>query len=52
MTPNVIQVTPLPNYQLDVLFENGERRLFDMNPYLVYPAFSLLMKDVIYECAY
>jgi len=27
-------VQPTPNYQLILTFENGEKRQFDMNPYL------------------
>jgi hypothetical protein len=53
MRPDVIQVTPLTaDYTLDVVFENGERRLFDMRPYLVYPAFSPLMKDNLFAKAH
>ncbi|SJM91723.1 conserved hypothetical protein [Crenothrix polyspora] len=45
MTPDVIQVKPKANYSIEVVFENGETRLFDMKPYLQYPAFSLLGKN-------
>jgi hypothetical protein len=31
---SVKEVKPAPDYQLDLTFENGERRLFDMKPYL------------------
>ena len=34
MNPYVKRVRPLDDYQLEVEFENGERRLFDMKPYL------------------
>ena len=30
----IIDVQPTPNYQLILTFENGEKRQFDMNPYL------------------
>lgn len=30
----IINVQPTPNYQLILTFENGEKRQFDMNPYL------------------
>ena len=30
----VIDVKPLSDYQLELTFENGEKRLFDMKPYL------------------
>jgi hypothetical protein len=30
----VIDVKPIEDYQLALTFENGEKRLFDMKPYL------------------
>lgn len=30
----VTEVQPINNYQLILTFENGEKRQFDMNPYL------------------
>lgn len=30
----VIEVKPLSDYQLVLTFENGEKRIFDMKPYL------------------
>lgn len=34
MNPQVKQVRPLENYQLELTFENGEQRIFDARPYL------------------
>ena len=34
MNPQVKQVRPIENYQIEVIFENGEQRLFDIKPYL------------------
>ncbi|MCX7012933.1 MAG: DUF2442 domain-containing protein [Candidatus Sumerlaeota bacterium] len=34
MNPYVDQVHPLDDYRLEVVFENGERRIFDVKPYL------------------
>jgi len=34
MNPYVKSVRPLDDYRLEVLFENGERRLFDVKPHL------------------
>jgi hypothetical protein len=42
MTPDVVQVKPLSDYCLEAVFENGERRWFDMKPLLSFPAFSAL----------
>ncbi|MDP3293888.1 MAG: DUF2442 domain-containing protein [Nevskia sp.] len=45
MNPKAIAVYALPSYQLDVEFANGERRIFDVRPYLDKGVFRLL-KDV------
>ena len=42
MTPDVVGVQVMPDHRLLVEFADGERRSFDMKPYLVYPAFSAL----------
>lgn len=34
MNPYVKQVHPLDGYRLELVFENGERRVFDVKPYL------------------
>lgn len=34
MSPKVIKVEPLENYQLRLTFSNGEIRRFDVTPYL------------------
>ena len=42
---SIVNVLPLDNYQLQLTFENGEKRKFDMNPYLDFGIFKEL-KDV------
>ena len=42
MNPRVTEVTTLEGYRLRLVFSNGERRIFDASPYLVYPAFRKL----------
>ena len=42
MSPNVIQVQPLDNYQLQLQFDNSETRIFDVIPYLDKGVFSQL----------
>ncbi len=32
MTAQAVQVEPLQNYQLRILFDNGETRIFDVKP--------------------
>ena len=34
LRPTATEVTPLDNYKLIVTFDNGERKLFDVNPYI------------------
>jgi hypothetical protein len=34
MNPRVKEVTPNPDYTIDLIFENGEKRVFDVKPYL------------------
>ncbi len=52
MTPDVVRVKPLPDYRLEVDFVNGEKRLFDMRPYLVYPAFAPLAEGALFMKAH
>jgi len=40
--PKPVAVEPMDGYALKVTFNNGETRLFDVSPYLVYPAFEAL----------
>jgi hypothetical protein len=42
MNPRPITVRPLPNYELEIKFANGEIRLFDMRPYLEFGIFTEL----------
>ncbi|WP_295391906.1 DUF2442 domain-containing protein [uncultured Thiodictyon sp.] len=42
MFPAVVAVTPEPDHWLHLTFANGERRRFDMTPYLGYPVFQRL----------
>ena len=32
--PRAVDVFPLPDYRLQVAFDNGEQRIFDVKPYL------------------
>lgn len=45
MNPTVKSVKALPDYQLDLKFSNGERRVFDVKPYLSIGVFKQL-RDV------
>lgn len=52
MTPDVVQVKALPDYCLEAVFENGERRWFDMKPLLCYPAYSALTEQNLFMKAH
>ena len=34
MRPKAIEVTPLKNYELKIMFDNGEIKIFDVKPYI------------------
>jgi hypothetical protein len=52
MNPRVIEVTPLAAYRLKVRFTNGEQRIFDVSPYLKYPAFRRLSNTAYFALAH
>lgn len=51
MWPDVIVVRTRPGYLLDLVFQNGEHRRFDMTPYLHYPAFRRLENPGFFSLA-
>lgn len=52
MNPNTIAVEPLENFRLRITFSNGERRIFDVSPYLGYPAFRRLANPGYFSLAH
>jgi hypothetical protein len=42
MHPDVVAVTPLAHFCLDVGFANGEKKRFDVRPFLHLPVFQRL----------
>ena len=40
MLPRPLSVVANEDYTLSITFNNGEKRLFNMTPYLIYPAFA------------
>ena len=34
LSPDVVEVIPNPDFTLTLTFENGEKKKFDMNPYI------------------
>jgi len=51
VNPFVKSVRPLDDYRLEILFENGERRLFDMSPYLRRGVFVRLQNRAAFQAA-
>lgn len=45
MRPKATKVKPLQNYMLEIEFDNGEKKKFDVKPYLNHKAFEDL-KDI------
>ena len=52
MTPDVISVKVVPNFQLQATFADGAIRWFDMEPYLHYPAFAALRDEALFYRAF
>ena len=42
MRPRAIDVKILNNYELEIKFDNGERKIFDVKPYFKFKIFSEL----------
>jgi hypothetical protein len=51
MNPYVKEVRPLDEYRLEVTFENGERRIFDVKPYLYRGIFVRLQNRALFQAA-
>ena len=49
MNPRVNNVKPLDNYQLEIEFENGEKKLFDVTPFLNIGKFVELKNGNIFK---
>ena len=49
MNPFVKQVRPLEDYQLELIFENGEQRIFDVKPYLKRGVFVRLQNRATFQ---
>ena len=51
MNPYVTSVRPLDEYRLEIVFENGESRIFDLKPYLYRGVFVRLQNRALFEAA-
>ena len=51
MNPYVKHIRPLDDYRLEILFENGELRMFDIKPYLERGVFVHLQNPAMFRAA-
>jgi hypothetical protein len=49
MNLRVKQAQPLENFRLRLTFANGEQRVFNVSPYLAYPAFKRLANPAFFS---
>jgi len=49
VNPYVTRAYALDDYRLDLVFENGERRIFDVKPYFQRGIFSRLQNKAIFQ---
>lgn len=49
LRPKAIKVEPLDNYELDVTFDNGERKIFDVKPYIKGQWFGELQDPCVFK---
>jgi hypothetical protein len=52
MLLDVINVSVQPDFSLLLEFENGERRLFNMTPYIDQKPWARLKSDNTFQCAF
>ncbi len=48
----VINVNPLEKYQLELTFENNEKRIFNLKPYLDTGIFSELVDEKLFKSVF
>lgn len=51
MNPYVTNVCPLDDFRLELGFDNGERRIFDVKPYLQHSVFKRLQERALFRSA-
>ena len=51
MNPRPVDVKPLEDYELLVIFQNGEKRIFDVKPMLSLPMYQPLKNKAFFAMA-
>lgn len=49
MRPKAIDVKVLKNYELEITFDNNEKRRFDVKPYFIFKQFKELKDKNLFE---
>ena len=49
LRPKAIDVKPLNNYLLEITFNNGEKKIFDVKPYLEFKQFKELKDEKVFK---
>ncbi len=49
MLCDVVSVKPMPDFQIDLQYQNGERRLFDVRPLLAMKPWNRIAKPEIFS---
>lgn len=49
MNPKIVSVKAIASHRLDVAFANGERRIFDLAPYLDHGVFQQLRDERLFR---
>lgn len=45
LRPKAIDVKPLKNFMLEIMFDNGEKKQFDVKPYMKFKVFKELENE-------
>lgn len=49
MRPRAIDVKPLPNYEILITFNNNEKKIFDVKPYMNFKPFEELKNIALFN---
>ena len=49
MLCDVVSVNPMPDFQIDLEYKNGERRLFDVRPLLAVKPWSRIARPEVFS---
>ena len=50
LRPTAVKVFPMENYKLDIIFDNGEEKVFDVTPYIKGSWYGELSDPGYFKC--